>query len=633
MVVSIAPHLRESYRLWRRFSLPIEGGTRDAYSVPNYVANQLISAYTIMVTSMVMNLWCIFFAIAFYMMLKKRDKPHIVSTSLWNKRASLTDSFLELIQPSTIGKDHKKYWTQWWIYPIIFVVVICWIAQNVLSIIVPPYILIGNGAPVNPNAIFAPSDLDRSQAVQAKVFSLDVPSALRAVGSAQVASKDVLNKATVSQSLLDKLPNGESILQVDYSYTVTGADFGLQNYPTLLLSVTGACMTEYNWLISSKQEDMGYMNDTYAIFGNISTPLSLNIFDGPAPIGYFYPGPAAPGGPPGNRTWAAFISSVDRTSFTPGTDPIYATTPLDDTAANTGYVVKPKRPALSCWQRDEWIYNGQSTIITDLDPTHVPGLDLSSGMQNILARYLGGQKLVDIGRQLGLSNLLSSTTSLGNIFDAGSSSAFSDLHRLILAAYIATTNTLTDLTLYPPNTADGTVSIANLALDDNGNPKPGVGDFVIWSTDISTLSIKALIIIPVLSLVFWLIALGLLTWSPLKHVNRLDATELHRTLEEKYPEWRLHVGKRESGRIRMFLPLQDYSAQHLEHRGHKTDDAGVLPVIVPVQRGIGQIEMGNDAEAQTNGATATNGKEPEVTSKQISQFAARVEETAKEERA
>jgi len=556
MVVSIAPHLRESYRLWRRFSLPIAGGTRDAYSVPNYVANQLLSAYTIMVTSMVMNLWCIFFAIGFYMMLKRRDKPHIVSTSLWNKRASLTDSFLELIQPSATGHAHKDHWRQWWIYPVIFVVVICWIAQNVLSIIVPPYILIGNGAPVNPNAILALSDEDTSNVAKAKVFSLDVPAALRAVGSAQVASKDVLNKATVSQSLLNKLPNGESMLQIDYSYTVTGADLGLQNYPTLLLSVTGACTTEYNWLISSeKDETFGYITDTYAKFGNKSNPVSVNIIDGPAPIAYFYPGPAAPGGPPGNRTWAAIISSVDRQSFTAGTDPIYATTNLADTAAGTGSVVKPKRPALSCWQRDEWIYEGQSTIITDLDSAHIPGLDLSIGMQNILARYLGGQKVVDIGRQLGLSNLLSSTTSLGTIFDAGASSAFSDLHRLILAAYIATTNTLTDLTLYPPNAADGAVAIGNLALDDNGNPQPGVGDFVIWSTDISTLSIKSLIIIPVLSLVFWLLALGLLTWSPLKSVNALDATVLHRTLEEKYPEARPHAGKRGSSWIGTFLHL------------------------------------------------------------------------------
>ncbi|KAM7196205.1 hypothetical protein V8F33_006317 [Rhypophila sp. PSN 637] len=568
MVVSTAPHLRESYVLWRRFSLPVDSGTRDAYSVPNSVADQLLSAYTIMVTSIVMNLWCILFAIAFFWLLKRDNKPHIVSTSLWNKRASLTDSFLELIQPS--AETRKEHWRQWWIYPAILVVLICWIAQNVLSIIVPPYINIGHAAPVNPSAVYAPSNLDSAHAARAGVFSLDVPAALRAVGSAQVASKDILSKVSISHTT-PASPSSFPATGITYNYSISGSDLGLQYYPTLRLTVTGACRTEYKWLMSSDLDESlgggGFTTDTYALFGDNNThgTIALNIFDGPAPVAYFYTNPDfPPDGPPGNRTWAAFISSVDRVSFTPGTDPFYLTTPLssgnNDNLADTNHVVLPKRPALSCWQLDEWTYNGAKATITNLTSANLPGLDLSLGMRLILARYLSNPKVVDIGKQLGLSNLLSSTTSLGNIFDAGGSSAFSDLSRLVLAAYIGSTNTLTDLTLYPQSSSSnqssgggdaGQPTLSNLAFDENGNPREGVAQFVIYSSAISTLSIKALIVIPVLALVFWLLALGLLTWSPLSKVNALDATVLHRTLEEKFPGARpqfVRHGRSGSGR-------------------------------------------------------------------------------------
>lgn len=662
MVVSTAPHLRQSYLLWRRFSLPIDGGTRDAYAVPNYVADQLNSAYTIMVTSMVMNLWCILFALAFFWLLKRHDnKPHIVSISLWNKRASLTDSFLELIQPST---DRKGHWRQWWIYPAIFVILICWIGQNVLSIIVPPYINIGNAAPVNPAAIYAPSNVDKSHAARAEVFSLDVPAALRAVGSAQVASKDVLSKVFTSQTdAAFSSSSSTPTTAISYNYTISGSDLGLQYYPTLELSVTGSCRTEYNWLISSEVDESlgggGYTTDTYAIFGNNKTTISLNIFDGPAPVAFFYTNPDdPPNGPPGNRTWAAFISSVDRLSFTPGTDPFYLTSPLDsgnntdsEGLADTNHVVRPKRPALSCWQLDEWTYKGAKSTITGLNSTMLPGLDLSSGMQIILARYLGNPKVVDIGKQLGLSNLLSSTTSLGNIFDAGGSGAFSDLQRLVLAAYIGSTNTLTDLTLYPQSsspppdeaqaaTEDGKPILANLALDDNGNRREGVAQFVIYSSEISTLSVKALIIIPALSLVFWLLALGLLTWSPLSKVNALDVTVLHQTLEEKLPGARPHfepaAGGRGRGKARswigkficlyFFHPLSwrfngDRMLIPMDDTVHRDD-----PRVVGLREVSSQDEEAGAANSGRNGV-GTNGDKGAPR-----QVSSRVEEVGKEEK-
>jgi len=526
MGISTAPQLRQTYLIWKRFEMPVEGGTRDAIAVKSYVANQLNSAYTLMVTSMVMNLWCILFAIAFFYMLR-RQQHHHVSTSLWNKRTSLTDSLIEVLQPSD-----RTHWKQWWIYPVLFIILFCWIAQNVLSIVIPPYIIIGNAAPVNPAAILAPRLPPASEAAAlARISSSEAPMALRAAGSAQVASANTQSKVVVSSTSLGTHGSGDTISRVDYRYSVSGADMGLQKYPTLLLEVQGACTTEYGWLLNSSRSNAGYTNDTYARFGDARYgETSLNLFDGPAPVAFFYNGPK-PDGPPGNMTWAAFVSSVDRLSYTSGSDPLYTT---GDSAGlgGTRHAVRPGRPVLSCWQTDTWWYGGRSSTILGLNNTALPGLDLSPGMQLILARYLGTPRIVSMGRLLGLSALLSSTTAIGNIFDAESSSAFSDLRRLVLAAYIATTNTLTDLTLYGEDAPGRDNGAANLAIDEGGNIKPGVADFVVWSPDITTLSVKAIIIIPVLSLVFWVLALSLLRWSPLKQVNELDATVMHKALKE-----------------------------------------------------------------------------------------------------
>jgi hypothetical protein len=523
MGISTAPQLRQTYLIWKRFEMPVEGGTRDAIAVRSYVANQLNSAYTLMMTSMVMNLWCILFALAFFYMLQ-RQQHHHVSTSLWNKRASLTDSLLEVLQPSD-----RAHWKQWWIYPVLFIILFCWIAQNALSIIVPPYIIIGNAAPVNPAAILAPRLPPNSEsAALARISSSEAPMALRAAGSAQVASANTQSKVFVSSTTLGTHSSGDTISRVDYRYSVTGADMGLQKYPTLLLEVQGACTTEYGWLLNSSNAN-GYTNDTYARFGDPRYgTISLSLFDGPAPVGFFYNGPK-PDGPPGNMTWTAFISSVDRLSYTSGSDPIYATGGSSG-LGGTSHAVRARRPVLSCWQTDTWSYKGRSSTILGLNDTALPGLDMSPGMQLILSRYLGTPRIVSMGRLLGLSALLSSTTSIGNIFDAESSSVFSDIQRLVLAAYIATTNTLTDLTLYPEDAPGRDNGAGNLAIDEAGNIKPGVADFVVWSPDITTLSVKAIIIIPVLALVFWLLALSLLRWTPLKRVNELDATVLHKAL-------------------------------------------------------------------------------------------------------
>lgn len=144
---------------------------------------------------------------------------------------------------------------------------------------------------------------------------------------------------------------------------------------------------------------------------------------------------------------------------------------------------------------------------------------------------------MSMGQYLGYSALASAQgNALGSTVDAASSSMSADLYRLVLASYIATANTLTDTTLV--NRQYALNMSTDVALDASGKPADGVGDFVIWSEDVSTLSVTALILIPVISSACVLVYFCLMAWTPLRRVRALEAEVLHKTLQERVPEAR-----------------------------------------------------------------------------------------------
>ncbi|KAL1892771.1 hypothetical protein Sste5346_006854 [Sporothrix stenoceras] len=550
MVYSSAPQLASTYRLWHRFTMPIDGGQRDAVSVPAYVADQLNSAYTIMVTTMVVNLWCICFALGFFYIMRHNNELGSLSSNLWNKRASMSDSLMSLLQKKS------SHWKRWWVYPAIGIIISCWVAETVLSIIVPPYIFIDTAAPVNVNAIIVPPNTGTSNSATAQLFSLDVPAALRAVGGALVAASDITERVTISQRDIGTTSDFEPIQEIDYSYYITGYDLGLQHQATLQLNVQGSCRTEYGWLVSSTNKS-GYTNDTYAIMGDAEKNgyISLSLYDGPSPTAFFYTGDDGPG--IGNTTYAAFISSVDRVSFTPGTDALYytgTTQQSDSYLADADYIVQPKRPVLSCWESNVWSFAGSNSSVIGLNNTALPGLNLPLALQLIFARYLGAPRIESIGTELGLGALQSSTTALGTIFDAGSSSAFSDLQRLVLAAFIASANTLTDTTLSSSYLGSKTQA-GNLIYGDNNQPLDGADQFVVWSPDVSTISVKAAIVIPVVTLATSLVVFIVLKYTPLASVNTLDILELQKNIYEKYPDADLTMYDEATWQVQMRIPL------------------------------------------------------------------------------
>ncbi|KAI1211234.1 uncharacterized protein F4807DRAFT_419444 [Annulohypoxylon truncatum] len=524
MVVSTANQLSSTYNLWQRFKFPSENGPRDAVAVPNLVADQLNSAYTLIIDMALVQLLTILFGISLYLYMRRYDprdrvtKLSPLAPTIWNKRSDLADLILET-------GTTKENWMKPNVVLLLLLFLVLWVGIKATGVLVPPLLTLGTAAPVNPDAIYSPDRTNDNDASSAALFPLEVPRFIRALGS--TVNEEIRHKVNVSDAKqVGQTSDGEKILQIDYSYNATGADFGLQKFPELTLNVLGSCTTNYSWFnqtVPVVYNDQIIAVDWYNLFGNTTYQWSASLFDGREPMASFFTGNYTQGIlPTSNATWGVVVSSVNRSSFSPGTDPWYLTGPgTSDTGA--AYSVLTARPALSCWEDNVWSYKGHNSTIDDLTSTALPGLELSDDLQSILLDILGSPMIQSVGQHLQSSALLSSTTASNQIFDAKSSSVHDDLERLVQAAYVATVNILTDLTLYPVGASR---DVRNVAVGASGQTKDGVADFVVWSSEIKTLSTLVVIVIPSVFVGLWLIAIVLMYYTPVGIVTALDSSDL-----------------------------------------------------------------------------------------------------------
>jgi hypothetical protein len=533
MVFTSLNPVRETYMLWRRFRMPTQHGSKDAVAVEVKVGNQLISAYTFMLEHIVLLAWSIFVLLGLLISIKKYTHDHPsrpMSMDIWRKRASPFD-----ILKLAFRHFRKEKSTRWLIVPWLAIAVAFVVVKYTVPIIFAPYIQIGSAAPVRPEAIFVPSrngtDGDitdqASDLLTMEVFELQVPSALRSAGNVDSVMNNKKTNGSVSVNqpeILQVLDNGEQVMRIGYQYNVTGLDLGLQYHPDLTLNVEGSCITDYTWWSFSDFDNPAFPGayiDVYNIFNDPNNTQAVSKYDGGPALAYFSANP--PIDTPTNATWCAIVSSVNRSSYWPSTDPWYRTgrNPLlaenPQTAGLAPLMVMPQRPALSCWQNDVWAYRGHTGDISHLDA--IPGLELPLGIRTILVDALGAPMIFTLGSYLRASSLKSASTADSGIFDANSSSIFNDLQRLVFASYIATVNTLTETTLYPPD-----VDFLN-DVTYNGDLLDGTADFVVFSNDVVTLSVRALIIIPTVALTLWILFLVLMFLPiPGKLVAELSAS-------------------------------------------------------------------------------------------------------------
>ena len=530
MVVSTAKQLESTYQLWQRFTYPSENGPRDAVAVPSWVGDQLNAAYALIIEMAVIHVWSILFGLVIYSHLRRYKmevtKLSPMAPTIWNKRADLLDSIIETV---TSGDGWKTPTGML----LLFLILVAWVGQMATGVLVPPLIILNHSAPVNPEAIYVPDRSGESLSSLASLFQLEAPRMQRALGSTAVDT-EIRKRVEVSQPVREGTTgSGEEVLRFNYKYKVTGQDLGLQKSQELTLSVEGSCVTEYTW---HDRTGIGLSGQTiiavdyYDIFyyNRLGPQPSASLFDGPHPSARFYIGNNTEGElPTSNATWAALVSSVNRTSFNPGTDPWYLTSTVGAGESDALYTVRPARPVLSCWEDNVWSYDGRKASVENLSSDVLPGLELSSGLVDILISFLGSPVILKVGQHLQASALASTTTASGQYFDARGSSIHADLERLVQTAYVATVNTLTDMTLYPPGANTG---LRNVALGPSGEVLDGVADFVLWTPDVSALSVLVLILVPSVFVGAWVLALVLLYWTPIRAVNLLDSAQEHQNL-------------------------------------------------------------------------------------------------------
>lgn len=519
---------RSTYLLWKQFSMPTQNGTRHAISVSSEDGKKLLSAYTLMVDLIVMQLWTLAVLIAISALMRKPHSPNIgaASAAIWNSQGS----------PFMVMKLMARYlfiikkWRDWlYILVWMFAAAVLIAATYVLSIGVPRFLLLGNAAPVNPKSIYIPEVPKEARSNEEyEAFSLKVPASLRAAGSVNSAT---FQKVTVRTPLESSGVNG-TIKQVNYAYAITAAGFGLQHAAGLVLSVEGSCITEYGWLKSSKPDGCGTWIDTYdfARYGSPDFNATLSLYDGRQPMAYFYLGPEEK--TKTNTSFVIAISSAGRISFSNGTDPLYATQKTSDeffTDKGIDYAVMTGRPLLSCWENDVWTYHGHKGAVSQL--SSFPNLNMPDGLAKNFNRSLGIPMIVSLGASLGNRALQSASTALGQVFDARSASMESDLGYLVAASFIASKNILTDAT----TTNRNRTSLNNAAMDlQTGDLYAGSADFIVTSSDIATISTKVLVTIPLI-LIFLLFLITIITQSSTSwnKAQALQATVLYSCLDEQ----------------------------------------------------------------------------------------------------
>ncbi|KAI1127682.1 hypothetical protein F5Y10DRAFT_242450 [Nemania abortiva] len=519
MVVSTTKQLSNTYNLWQRFSFSTDTRSWDAVAVPSWVGDKLNSAYTFIISLALVQFWTIVLSLILFIALKKykNDASQLdpLAVTLWNKRGDLVNSVTEMLGFG--GTD----WTRPWLLITIFIAVAAGVAKTAITIVVAPLIIIDHAAPVNPEAVYTPDPTPMDNQTRAARFALEVPRFFRALGSA-VVDNELRQRVRISRpQRLGQTENGEDIIRIDYSYGATGADLGIQKYFDLIFNVTGSCVTDYGWFIDTNNST-GVLIDEY-LPPFVDGIQYTSVFDGTEPSATFYYGAQTRGTlDESNTTWGALVSSVGRTSFSAGADPWYLTAPISSEDTGAGNTVLSGRPGISCWQDDVWSYHGHNGTTAALTSNQLPGLNLSDSLQGTLAQYLGSPVIQQAGFQLQKAALMSATTSLDQIFDAGASSLYNDLERLVLTAYVATINCLTDTTLYPV-TAVG--SVPNIAIGDRGVVPDDLG-YVVWSPDVATLSTLVIIVIPTILVGVWLVAVVLIYWTPIKIVAILDSSSL-----------------------------------------------------------------------------------------------------------
>lgn len=498
---------RHTYLLWHPFKHPTANGHEAAIAVSRKWGDSINSVYSVLLEILLIQ--ALQFLVLVFIYIGNRsssDFIHSANTLFYeNEPTTVVLRMLNGLTGRGGGQNPIRLLSQQSVirgYERMALLISVGLTLLLVPKIIPAFaihgLLIGIAAPVDPASIYVPqSPYFRNYADAGRQIPLEVlarPRILRAVGQVETASADLQAKVSVTPPVvLQDLGGGEKIMKVDYNYSLTAQDFGLQNFHGLELSVTGSCRTEYGWLKSNYfgyYDAYGLPTDWYYIFNDSLTYWSATPLYGYMPMAYSQLIDISTNM---NKSYAIMISSMQCQSITIGTDPWYLTetTGAPSISANndTVYNVTRGRPGLSCWQSDEWTYKGRSSSTWNLP--NVSGLNFPSALRDVFYTQIGSPSIYNMVSSLGSIALQSDTTSQVFTIDAGNSSIYNDMRRLVLTSYIATTNLLLDTTLYDTN---NTYALPSIVSPDKLDQ---VAQFVVYDEQIATISLAFAIALPI----------------------------------------------------------------------------------------------------------------------------------------
>ncbi|PUU76524.1 hypothetical protein B9Z19DRAFT_1028671, partial [Tuber borchii] len=475
--------------------MPTDSGGIPAIAVSRRASVLISSGYTILMILIFMIGWNLILAIIMAFWPTRGDPNRLsVLVALWNSGESMNAMTLMLngTPDSYFDSTPKGGVTNLlWGLLFVFIALSMSVGNVVAGILVPVQLSIGNVAPAAKHAIFYP-DLpfyargDDMGAGFAKLDSLKVPSALRALGVIEGSTATVRKRVNIDR------PTDSGSVGLNYNYTVTGVDMGLLSDPKLKLIVKGSCRMDDTWFLNSTDQ-----KDTYRLFGGNDTfDVDYQPYVDLPPMVNFRVD--LDFGETSNISYAMIVNTAGFFSYSPSDDPWYMTGP---TAANTSlsYQVRRGRPVLSCWEAKRWHLNGKEVDFSELNM--LPGLKMHKfWADNVFTYEFTIPLVIRVGRAAGPSALKSASYASGPSFilDAGSSAVLDDLERLVLASWVNCRNVLRDTTTYPSG------EMVNLARGRGGSEEAGPAgssvDFVLQSGDVVTLSVRVLIAVPAILL-------------------------------------------------------------------------------------------------------------------------------------
>lgn len=415
----IAPN--PTYTLLKKFNVPTGRGLRAAVAVTFESSKTITSLYTLLLKMIGLEIWYMVVLLVVALSAKK-VRSHNVSIAnviVWNAQSSP----LNIIQLMFGYITHTPQYALMWMA----LAGLAWASSTALSLLATRDLIINLSAPVTGSSIYVPDDsLGALGSYALRLNQITTPANLRAIGGADNLTANANVSVSASSPTTDAF--GNIAYTVDYGYTVSDVDFGLQNASGLLLSVTGSCFTDYTWYDGNITQP-GIYEDIYLLFGSQNDSLAVTTSDGGPPLAFFVLPPEPPIG--SNASYAIIISSLYRKSFTEGIDPWYATMPLAGDPYKAEYQVAPQRPVLNCWQNDIWSYQGNSSSISDLE--YLGALPLS--LVTLFQRFLSEPRIIDLGEALGTTALKSATGTQGYYFDAQSSSLHNGRSYLVVFTF------------------------------------------------------------------------------------------------------------------------------------------------------------------------------------------------------